>query len=216
MGWILAAISFDRIENWLIAGGYVMLFALLFMCGLGLPMPEDIPLLAAGALIAAGKMHLGIAAICAWCGIIGGDIMLYHLGKSYGLQVTKVPFVGKHVTVDRIQRVERMFTKYGVWVVAVGRLFAGIRGAMVIAAGAIRYNFLTFLIADGLAALISGGLWVALGYWLGNRIKDHMADIDRWKHYIAGTLVVLIILVLVGTYFWKRRKKATTEPIATL
>jgi membrane protein DedA with SNARE-associated domain len=216
MGWILAAISFDRIENWLIAGGYVMLFGLLFMCGLGLPMPEDIPLLAAGALIAAGKMNLGIAAICAWCGIIGGDIMLYRLGRSYGLQITKVPFVGKHVTVDRIQRVEQMFTKYGVWVVAVGRLFAGIRGAMVIAAGAIRYNFLTFIIADGLAALISGGLWVALGYWLGNRIKDHMADIDRWKHYIAGTVLVVAILTVMGIYLWKRRKKPPTVPVAML
>lgn len=206
MGWFFVASSLNRVEDWLVAGGYAVLFGLLFMCGLGLPLPEDIPLLAAGALIATGKMHLGMAAIFAWCGIIGGDIMLYHLGKKYGLQVTKLPFVGKHLTVQRIERVERLFAKYGVWVVAVGRLFAGVRGAMVVAAGAIRYNLITFIIADGLAALISGGLWLWLGYWLGNRLKDHMDDIDRWKRHIFVGLILLAITTIAGIWLYKRRR----------
>ena len=42
-------------------------------------------------------------------------------------------------------------------------MFAGIRGAMVVAAGAMRFNFIKFVIADGLAALVSGGLFVWLG-----------------------------------------------------
>ena len=32
------------------AGGYYVLFGLLFSCGLGVPIPEDVPLLVAGAL----------------------------------------------------------------------------------------------------------------------------------------------------------------------
>src|SRR3982751_5532231 len=105
MGLFFLAFSLDlsRVESWLVAGGYVMLFGLLFLCGVGLPLPEDIPLLAAGVLVANGKMHLAVAAVCAWCGIIGGDVLLYHLGRRYGLQVTKIPFVGKHVTVSRIE-----------------------------------------------------------------------------------------------------------------
>jgi membrane protein DedA with SNARE-associated domain len=213
MGWFLA-VSLNRVEDWLTAGGYAVLFGLLFLCGLGLPLPEDVPLLAAGALIATGKMHLAMAAVCAWCGIIGGDIMLYHLGKKYGLQVTKLPFVGKHLTVQRIERVEHLFDKYGVWVVAVGRLFAGVRGAMVVAAGAIRYNLLTFIIADGLAALVSGGLWLWLGYWLGNRLKDHMEDIDRWKRHIAVGLVILAVAAILGTWLYKRRRRPVMQPAA--
>ena len=80
------------------AGGLFVLFGLLFACGLGLPLPEDIPLTVAGFCVAKGYFHLAFAAIVAWCGIIGGDLMLYHFGKRYGLNVTKVPFVGKHVT----------------------------------------------------------------------------------------------------------------------
>jgi membrane protein DedA with SNARE-associated domain len=214
MGLFLAVSSLNRVEDWLVAGGYVVLFGLLFMCGLGLPLPEDVPLLAAGALIATGKMHLAAAAVCAWCGIIGGDMVLYHLGKKYGLHVTRLPFVGKHLTVQRIERVERLFDKYGVWVVAVGRLFAGVRGAMVVAAGAIRYNLITFIIADGLAALISGGLWLWLGYWLGNRLKDHMADIDRWKRHIAVGLLLAAVAGVVGVWLYKRGRRGASPDAA--
>ncbi|HZZ43103.1 MAG TPA: DedA family protein [Tepidisphaeraceae bacterium] len=200
------AFTLNRIEDWLVAGGYFVLFGLLFACGLGLPLPEDIPLLAAGALIATGKMHFVPAAICAWLGIIGGDIVLYHLGKHYGLQITRVPFVGKHITTQRIQRAEQLFSKYGVWVIAVGRLFAGVRGGMVIAAGAIRYNLITFIIADGLAALVSGGLWLWLGHWLGARLQDHMTDIERWKRHIFVGIILLAIIAAVVIYLIKRRK----------
>src|SRR5439155_23278469 len=161
-------IKFETIQQWIAAGGYVVLFALLFLCGLGLPLPEDIPLMISGALIANGQFKLAIAAVVAWCGIIGGYIVLYHLGKHFGLEITRVPFVGKHVTKAWIEKVEKLFLRYGVWVVAIGRMFAGIRGAMVVAAGAIRFNFVKFLIADGMAAIVSGGLFIWLGHWLGS------------------------------------------------
>ena len=74
----------DSVQQWMAAGGYFVLFGLLFACGLGLPLPEDIPLLAAGVMIANGKMTLAIAGVCAWCGIIAGDCVLYHLGKAMG------------------------------------------------------------------------------------------------------------------------------------
>ena len=197
------AISVQTVSTWLEAGGYFVLFGLLFACGLGLPLPEDIPLIVAGALISQGKMHLLFAAIAAWCGIIGGDIMLYNLGKKFGLEITKLPFVGKHLTEKRIKRVEKMFEDYGVGVVAVGRLFAGVRGAMVVAAGAIRFNFITFLIADGLAAIVSGGFFIAVGYWLGSRLDENR--IKEFKHwFIFGAS--LLICAFVGWIMWKRRR----------
>src|SRR5437588_7629979 len=84
----------EHVQRWMYAGGYFVLFGLLFACGLGLPLPEDIPLLVAGAMVATGRMHLALAAVCAWCGIIGGDIVLYHLGKKFGLEVTRIPVIG--------------------------------------------------------------------------------------------------------------------------
>ena len=210
---ILSVIDLHKVVELMDIGfaGYLVLFGLLFSCGLGMPLPEDIPLLTAGMLVGAGKMNLIAASICAWCGIIGGDCVLYYLGHRYGLNITKVPVVGKHVTTDRIEKAERLFEKWGVWVVAVGRLFAGIRGAMVVAAGTIRFSFIKFLIADGLAALISGGLFVWLGMKFGELIKE------PWFHkkvndYGLWILIAVILLVIIFVAAHLLRRKGHRLP----
>jgi len=210
----LGLFDVQHVQVWLEAGGNFLLFALLFACGLGLPLPEDIPLLLGGFLVATGKMHLIPAAVLAWCGIIGGDCVLYHLGKKYGRHITKVPFVGRHVTPQRMEWIERKFHRYGVWVVAVGRMFAGIRGAMVVAAGATRFNFVKFVIADGLAALVSGGAFMALGWWGGRKLSDNPEEIVRriqpykeWIFGIGGAAIVAIILLI----WWRHRRRARED-----
>src|SRR5438034_963149 len=123
--------SLDTVQHFVDVGGVYVIFGLLFACGLGLPLPEDIPLIIGGYFAATGHLHLVALAIFSWLGIIGGDCMLYYFGHRYGLNITRVPFVGKHVTKSRIESAEQLFHRWGIWVVAVGRLFAGIRGAMV-------------------------------------------------------------------------------------
>jgi membrane protein DedA with SNARE-associated domain len=205
----LLAISFATIQAWISTIGYPALFGLLFACGLGLPLPEDIPLVISGALIQKGSMTWLWAGICAWCGIIGGDCMLYMFGRKFGLEITRVPMIGKHVTKERIKQVEAMFEKYGVGVVGVGRLFAGIRGAMVVCAGAIRYNFITFIIADGIAALVSGGLWMWLGHWLGSKLTEDR--INHYKHHIMIGMIVVVVLFIVWIIFKKRHKEEVLD-----
>jgi membrane protein DedA with SNARE-associated domain len=210
---LLALIKLERVVELLDIGwaGYGVLFALLFSCGLGMPLPEDIPLLVAGMLVGTGKMHLAAAAVAAWLGIIGGDCVLYYMGRRFGLNITRVPFVGKHVTKERILQAERLFDKYGIWVVAVGRMFAGIRGAMVVAAGAIRFNFLTFLIADGLAALISGGLFVWLGMKFGENLKPIQHKIHEYGTFVFWVLAAAGVITVAYNGWRKGGHRGASE-----
>ena len=217
----LLAFTFTTIQRWVttrgFTGGVIVIFCLLFACGLGLPLPEDVPLLLAGYFIAQAKMNPVIAAVVAWLGIIGGDCMLYRFGKKYGLNITKVPFIGKHVTKGRILRAEQLFEGWGVWVVAVGRLFAGIRGAMVVAAGAIRFNFFKFVIADGLAALVSGGMFMALGYWAGVKLgslDDMRKRIQGVEHLVFGGIALVVVLFALFIWIRRRRHKPPVMDIA--
>lgn len=207
---VLALFDPDTIQNWIEFGGLFVIFGLLFACGLGLPLPEDIPLLVGGFFAGKGTLNLVWVSVVAWLGIIGGDCVLYSVAKRYGLNITKVPFIGSHVTQERILRAERLFEKYGVWIVAVGRLFAGIRGAMVIAAGATRFNFIKFVIADGLAALVSGGMFIAVGYWggykFGNKKISEIREMAKpYEHWIIFGIVVAVILTVL--YLWLRNKR---------
>ena len=195
--------------------GYLVLFGLLFSCGLGMPIPEDIPLLVAGALIGSHHMKLGIAAVLAWCGIIGGDCVLYYMGRRFGMNIVRVPFIGKHFTKGRIERLQRLFEKSGGWVVAVGRLLAGLRGVMVVTAGTIRYNFAKFVIADGLAAMVSGGLFMFLGWEFADK------SCRRWAHWIersgwglaVGLGIVVVAFVAFEVWRTKRLRREHREEV---
>ncbi len=209
MHWLaLFGLNLHKVMELVGSGGYFALFGLLFACGVGLPLPEDIPLTVAGIFVGSHNMSLPIAAVVAWCGIIGGDCVLYSLGRKYGLNITKVPLIGHHVTRERIQRAEVLFEKYGVWVVAVGRLFAGIRGGMVVAAGTIRFSFLKFIIADGLAALVSGGMFIALGMWLGANMDLLEKKIEEFKIGL-GIFGVVAAIVLIAYIYWRRKTHKT-------
>ncbi|HLL89253.1 MAG TPA: DedA family protein [Tepidisphaeraceae bacterium] len=213
----LALFDADRVQQWIHLGGPPLIFLLLFACGLGLPLPEDIPLIIGGFFIAKGQMHVVTVCVLAWLGIIGGDCVLYSMGRRYGRNITRVPFVGSHLTMERIDKAEKLFAKYGVWVVAIGRLFAGIRGAMVVAAGTTRFSFVKFVIADGIAALVSGGLFVWLGYWLGLKL-DSVAEIRQtikpYEHWVIAGIVVAVILTIAYLWWRAKRHKTVAEVVA--
>jgi membrane protein DedA with SNARE-associated domain len=181
---------------------------------LGMPIPEDIPLVVAGIFVANGKMNLALAAICAWCGIVGGDVVLYHLGKHFGLEVKRIPLIGRHLSEKRIEYVHRKFEKWGVWVVAVGRMFAGIRGTMVVVAGTIRFTFWKFLLADGLAAVISGGIFLMLGYWFGNNerlLREYVHAGKKWT-----MLICVVAAVALGVWIYLHRQERRHRPDHTV
>lgn len=205
---ILAHFDFaGHVQSWMERYGYFALFGVLFGCGLGFPLPEDVPLLIAGAFVATGRMHLAWAAVAAWCGIVGGDIVLYHLGKAFGLEVKRLPMIGRHLNEQRIEQVHGMFERWGVWVVAVGRMFAGIRGTMVVVAGAIRFSFWKFLIADGLAAVVSGGLFLMLGVWFGHRMDWLKEHVEKGKEWSLVAVLALAAGAAVWIYLHRRERR---------
>jgi membrane protein DedA with SNARE-associated domain len=195
------------VRGWLETGGYGALFGLLISCGLGMPIPEDVPLIAAGILIARHRLYWIIAAPLAWLGIIGGDCILYTIGYFYGEKIGNIPFIGKHVTLKRIQRAETLFRHYGIWMVAIGRLFMGIRGAMVVTAGTSKFKFVKFIIADGIAAIFSGGMFMVLGYYGGKYGGDIGRRVRNFR-YSMWTAAGFLAIVLTIYFFWRDRKRA--------
>jgi membrane protein DedA with SNARE-associated domain len=212
---LLLVLSIETVRVWVqesgFWGGVAIVFALLFACGLGLPLPEDIPLIVAGAFLVHDTRSWIIVGSAAWLGIIGGDVCLYFLSRKYGMNITRVKFIGKHVTAERIDKVHGLFERYGVAVVAVGRLFAGVRGAMVITAGTIKYSFAKFIIADGLAAILSGGLFMLLGHWIGKSLNDQL--IREFKHWFIAGAAVLAVGVVAWIVWRKRTGPSVAERI---
>ncbi|HEX8324888.1 MAG TPA: DedA family protein [Tepidisphaeraceae bacterium] len=216
---LLAAISIDLVKSWIgqrLWWGAFISFLLLFACGLGLPMPEDVPLIVTGALIRERPEDIGalhawlVVGGLNWLGIIGGDCCLYWIARRYGMGVTRLPVIGKHVTVDRIDKLRGWFAQYGIAVVGVGRLIAGVRGAMVVCAGVTKFHFGKFLIADGIAAFFSGGLFMLLGYWLGPLLNDE--TVKKYQHWFIAGAVLLVVLVVTYIVYKRRTHKDPLVP----
>jgi len=163
-------------------------------------------------LIGKGHMNLPLTAVVAWCGIIGGDCVLYSIGRSYGLEITRVPFIGKHVTKARILWAKTLFQRWGTWVIAVGRMFAGVRGAVVVAAGrrgssSSASSWPTARRRSSAAAVPGAGVFVR-------------AKLDVLLEKIRGGEMFLLLATVPVAFFmaayvlWRRRRHKTLSDLA--
>jgi membrane protein DedA with SNARE-associated domain len=188
-------------------------FGLLILCGIGLPIPEDIILVAAGFLAAEnGKPYVSTAFIM-YVGILLGDSVIYCVGRLFGRKVLRTRLGKLLVNAERLGKVEELFGKYGAGVLFVGRFLPGLRAPIYLTAGTIRYSFLRFLTLDGLAALISAPLFVWLGHWAWERFADDLdllqKTVGRTKLYMMGGVVALALVIFYLLHMRSRSKRAT-------
>ena len=63
-------------------GAYAVIGGVLFACGLGLPIPEDITIIAAGILVALHKISAVGAFVVCMLGVLCGDAVLFFAGRK--------------------------------------------------------------------------------------------------------------------------------------
>ena len=83
-----------------------------------------------------------------------------------------------------------------------GRFVAGVRGAVFLTAGLTGFPLKRFIILDGLAALLSVPIWIAIGYKVGERWTEILASMKSYQIYVLGGLALLIVI----WWFIKRKK----------
>lgn len=187
--------------------GYVAVFAALLLCGAGMPLPEDITLVAGGVIAGLGYASAHTMVAIALAGVLVGDSAMFLLGHRHGARITQWPLVARLLTPARYARVQEKFARYGNRLLFLARFLPGMRTAVYVTAGAThRVSFLRFLLLDGLAALISVPVWVYLGYFGANNREWLAMWIGRGQHgmWMLAGLGAVALLVL----WWRRRRCA--------
>jgi membrane protein DedA with SNARE-associated domain len=185
-------------------------FLVLILCGLGLPVPEDVVLVAAGAL---GQLDerswLEVSALM-YAGVMLGDSSIFVAGRYFGARLRNSRWFQRYFSEKKQTRVENLFHRYHSWVLFVGRFLPGLRAPIFFTAGSTRVKFWKFFLFDGLAALISVPFFVWLGFWLWGRFKD---DIVQLEHAVARTktysLLVAAVILLAVVLFVVRKVRAS-------
>jgi membrane protein DedA with SNARE-associated domain len=174
---------------------YALMFALLFGCGIGLPMNEDIVLLAASALTLKGVMSPVPLMLVAWFGLLGGDALVFHWGKRFGTRLLRMRFFARMVPEARLQTMQATLNHYGPAYIFVVRFMPGVRTALFLAAGSLKMPYRHLLIYDGLAALIELPLLVYGVRYVGGRWEEILTLIQRFQGILAPAIVVLLLAV---------------------
>ncbi|NBY19992.1 DedA family protein [bacterium] len=200
-----------------LSGGAALfiIFGILVICGLGFPLPEDIPLIAAGYLVWDGTITWVPALLVTLGGVVVGDTLLFFLGAKLGVKFLKNRGVNRLYSPDKIKRTRAYFRKYGDKIVFIARFFAGLRAVVFFMAGSMHMKYRRFIFLDFLAALISVPIWIGIGFGLGKLFGDQIDQILKGVKevktvvtIILAIVAVVVVIKVVANYRQAKAKKA--------
>jgi membrane protein DedA with SNARE-associated domain len=189
-------------DGWL-QGSIVLVFAWLVIGGLGVPLPEDAALLAAGVLVQRGAVHPALALPVVFVAVLGGDAMLFFLARRLGPAAYGRRLFQRILPPERRSRIEDAYRRHGGRLVFFARHVAGLRAAVFAMAGIHGMRASRFLLWDAAAACVSVPLVVGLGYFGALHVDRVRAGIATADHYI----LLAAALGVLGYLSWKHVRK---------
>jgi membrane protein DedA with SNARE-associated domain len=200
----------ERLITIFAQNGYIAVFLALLLCGAGIPIPEDITLVAGGVIAGLGYANVHVMAVVTVIGVMIGDVAMFGLGHHFGEHMLKWRPIALLMPPRRYAKMQDKFERYGNRLMFFARFLPGMRTAVYITAGATRrVTFMRFFMLDGLAALISVPFWVYLGYFGANRREW----LGLWIRRGQSSLWVLAGLVVLGTLaLWWYRRARKSQP----
>ncbi len=179
-------------------------FGVLLLCGLGVPIPEDIPLIAAGYLIHIHETTWATALFVGLLGVLIGDSVIFYMGKKIGRRLLRSRLVMFFTTAKRINKIRAYYRRYGQKIIFAGRFMPGLRAPIFFVAGSSGVKYRKFVAFDALAAMVSVPIWLFLGSRFGDTIDSLLEKIQKGKEItfvVLGALAVVYVVYLV----WKAR-----------
>ena len=178
--------------------GYVGIALILVLGGLGLPIPEEAPVILAAILTRNGQMSGVLAFSTCLGGILLGDFLVYFLGYYFGERVLSFPLTRRLLTKPREAQIKGYFQRHGFKILILGRFAVGFRTAAYLTAGILKLPPLKLLLTDLVAATLSTSLMFALGYLFAHHIEKGIHDFQKW---VAITLAIGIAGWLSHRYY---------------
>ena len=190
---------------------YAKLAGILLLCGLGLPIPEDISLISAGYLAHLGTVELHSIFIVCFVAVLGGDTLAFTVGRQFGTKILASRFGHRYFTPRRQRRVRAYFRRYGSKVIFIARFLPGLRFSIFLSAGMLHVRPYVFIVYDSMAALLSVPFLVYSAWYFGDRIDQVIKWAKRSEYGILALIGVVILYFVIKVY----RKRRARPAVAT-
>lgn len=187
---------------------------LLFIEEMGIPIfvPGDIIIAYTGYKVSTTDgPELWVAFVVAQAAVIAGSTILFFVARRYGQGL--IYKLGRFVFIEEkhIQRAERLFAKYGILAIIVGRHIPGLRIPITIFAATSGVRYWVFV----LSTLVSTSLWIVFYLNVGKHVGTDFHG--AFQRYIGlslltfgGLTVAIFALHFIG---WLRHRKRPDDQI---
>jgi membrane protein DedA with SNARE-associated domain len=184
---------------------YAAIIGVLLLCGMGLPLPEEVPILTSAVLSQSGHLRPWWALGACMFGVMAGDSLMYYLGRRWGGHLLEHRLSRKLLTAERQQQITVYFARYGARIIFAGRFLPGIRAPLFLSAGTLRVPFWVFFLMDGAAALLSIPLSFWLAYFFTDKLQEFLNLRDKVHYWGIGLVVLGLLAWLILHRWWERR-----------
>ncbi len=188
--------------------GYFGIVLILILGGLGLPIPEEAPIILAAILSRNGRMWAPAALATCLVGVLIGDLVVYFLGYVYGEKVISLPLTRRLITRQREAQIKGYFHRHGFKILVSGRFVPGFRTAAYLTAGILKLPTLKLLATDLVAASLSTLFMFGLGFAFADQIQSGVRAAQRW-------VTLLVALGLAGWFLYRyyRARERAGRPV---
>jgi membrane protein DedA with SNARE-associated domain len=174
--------------------GYWAVFVLVALESLGIPLPGETILIAAGTYAGhTHKLNVWIIWAVAAAGAIIGDNIGYWIGDKGGYPLLRR--YGRYIRVKETEiKIGRyVFDRYGASVVFFGRFVSILRTYAAFLAGTNKMRWRKFLVYNMAGGIIWAGIYSFGSYYLGSALK-HASGTINW--ILAGVAVVAVFVTI--------------------
>lgn len=180
--------------------GYTGVFLLMLLETVFPPIPSEVIMPVAGLRAANGPMTLGGVVASGTAGAMAGNLFWYLVARAIGVGRLK-RFIERHgrwLALDwcDVEKVERLFGRFGPWVVLVGRMLPTARTMISVPAGFLRMHLARFFLWSAFGTAVWSGALALAGYALGMQFGQ--------VEEIVGPVSSAIISLIAGAYVWRQ------------
>jgi membrane protein DedA with SNARE-associated domain len=181
--------------------GYLALAALVGTESMGVPVPGETALIAAGLLAHSGRLNIVVVIVVAASGAIVGDNIGYVIGRTGGRRLLERPGLLERHRRRLLERGEPFFQRHGPKAVFLGRWFAGLRIAAAWLAGISHMHWRVFLFWNALGGIAWATSVGLVAYLLGPTAAQIIKDAG-----LAGVAILVLAGISYLVWRWRRRR----------
>jgi membrane protein DedA with SNARE-associated domain/rhodanese-related sulfurtransferase len=186
---VRCAAEVSRME--LTAITYPTILIAVFARQLGVPIPAELFLLAAGALARAGSLDLSLVILAGIVGCIAADSAWFMAGRQWGYRLVRALSSFSWSGPRWATRTRKLFARLGLATLMFAKFVPGLDGVLPPLAGMLDAAIVPFLLLDATGALFWSTGYCGVGYLFAGQLTVVLTTLARLRVIVAVVLAVV-------------------------